>query len=155
MYNIPTNQLGSSSDLTEYDILKLKRMYQCSTDDGTNKGTCANLFLESTILSKSYKRNGVNGNVWIDPTDDKHAVYIDENFNWCITGTYGGEWSCIFYSSSDNLTQKTPDLAKDWNYYNDDGDWESVTSDFNFKLSCQGILREKGDIIPESFKPTF
>ena len=143
MNNIPTSQLGSSNDLTEYDILKLKRMYQCSkTDDDndTKMGPCATLFLESTLLTKSYKRNGVNGNVWIDPNDSKNAVYKDENFNWCITGTYSGEWSCKFYSSSAELSTTTPDLATDWNYYNDDGGVESVTSDLNFKLSCQGIL---------------
>ena len=100
-------------------------------------GPCSTLFLESTLLTKSYKRNGVNGNVWIDPNDSKNAVYKDENFNWCITGTYSEEWSCKFYSSS---STETPDLATDWNYYNDDGGVESVTSDLNFKLSCQGIL---------------
>ena len=139
MNNIPTSQLGSSNDLTEYDILKLKRMYKCkTTDDDTNdKGPCANLFLESTILTKSYKRNGINSNVWIDPTDSKNAVYKDENLNWCITETYSEDFTCKFYSSS---ATKTPDLAKDWNYYNDDGDLETVTSDLNFRLSCQGIL---------------
>ena len=140
MNNIPTSQLGSSSDLTEYDILKLKRMYKCKTtdDDDTNdKGSCANLFLESTILTKSYKRNGINSNIWIDPTDSKNAVYKDENLNWCITETYSEDFTCKFYSSS---ATKTPDLAKDWNYYNDDGDLETVTPGLNFRLSCQGIL---------------
>jgi len=37
MNNIPTSQLGSSRDLTDYDILKLKRMYQC-TDGFVNCG---------------------------------------------------------------------------------------------------------------------
>ena len=140
MNNIPTSQLGSSSDLTEYDILKLKRMYKCKTtdDDDTNdKGSCANLFLESTILTKSYKRNGINSNIWIDPTDSKNAVYKDENLNWCITETYSEDFTCKFYSSS---ATKTPDLAKDWNYYNDDGDLETVKPDLNFRLSCQSKL---------------
>ena len=32
MDDIPTSQLGSSTDLTDSDILKLKRMYECTRD---------------------------------------------------------------------------------------------------------------------------
>merc|ERR1711879_919542 len=101
-----------------------EEMYKCKTTDGTDdKGPCANLFVESTILTKSYKRNGINGNVWIDPTDSKNAIYKDENLNWCITETYTEDFTCKFYSSS---ATKTRDLA-------------TVTPGLNFRLSCQGI----------------
>ena len=85
-------------------------------------------------------RSSVHNKVWIDPTDNKQAVYIDENNNWCITETYSEISSCHFYSSDSNTT--TPDLAKNWYYYDYsdyyDGQWQIVTDNLNFKLSCYG-----------------
>ena len=81
-------------------------------------------------------RSSVHNKVWIDPTDNKEAVYIDENNSWCITETYSEIWSCRFYSSDSYTT--TPDLAKNWYYADDDGHWQIVTDNLNFKLSCYG-----------------
>ena len=34
MKDVPTKQLGSATELSEFDILKLKRMYQCTDKIG-------------------------------------------------------------------------------------------------------------------------